>query len=129
MNISKIKEEFEVLPTIPPTEETLSFIDKILDDPEISKKDRYEFADIFFDLISRLTANYAHLQPSQVKKIISWIEENWDEKNIEYTDLLVSIVINADDSVAKDFLKVKINLSRNPLVKKILREALEEISA
>jgi len=128
MNFDEIKLKYENLQTIPPTEVTLSFIDEMLDNSEVPSGNRYEFANLIFELMSALTDNYARITDEQSVKIISWIEKNWCEDDISYTDLQVSIIANTEESLAKNFIESKISTAKNSQVREMLEEVKDELS-
>ncbi len=128
MNFDEVRAEFECLPTIPPTEVTLAFIDKVLTVRNTPPVYRSDFAEIISDLITSLTDNYASVTHEQTLKIIEWVGENWDESDLGYIDLLISIVANTEVLPARAFLKSKLRGATGTQVKSMLIDMDKELS-
>jgi hypothetical protein len=128
MKFSQLKTEIQNAPTVPLVDDARTLINKLLSVAELEESELFEFADLLFGLMSGLANVDAFVDHDQSALIVSWIQLHWKESDLEYIDLLITILTNLSPDVSKPFLDEKLNYCSNQDIKKMLLEGIEEIS-
>ncbi len=127
MNFAQLKAEIQKAPTVPLVDDTRILISKLLSVSELEDSDLFEFADLLFDLMSKLADVYAYVDDNQSALILDWIQKHWRENDTEYIDLLITILTNLSPAISKPFIDDKIKSCLDKEVKEILLEGIREL--
>jgi hypothetical protein len=128
MNFAQLKAEVEKAPTVPLVDDTRVLISNLLSASELEDSDLFEFADLLFGLMSKLADVYAYVDDNQSALIVDWIRKHWRGNDLEYIDLLVTILTNLSPAISKPFFDEKIKSCCDKEVKEILLEGIRELN-
>ena len=127
MNINELIAEIEDSETFPPSYVVKSFVDRLLNCEIHSKQDTNLYLECLSELIEKLAENHDRVSPEQSKKVVKWASCNWFVDDLEYLDLLLTVLVNIDPEYSKPFLEEKALSTANFSSKKLILETLSEI--
>ena len=127
LNFESVKEEIENSPTVPLPDDSHQLMNKLLKFSTSDAINTVEYASLIYDLISKLSANFSHVNNEQSQLILTWVDKHWEEKDLGYVDLLVSILVNISPELSKIFIEEKLNISSCDKCIEFLKDALSEL--
>ena len=127
MNIEEIISEIEDLDTFPPSAIVINFVDKVLNCEVNSEGDNRLILQCLSELVEKLSENYDRVTANQSKEIVDWANLNWFANDLEYLDLILTVLVNVDSRFSKPFLEEKAFCTDNSSSRELIVEALSEI--
>lgn len=127
MEIEKIAKEIELLDTFPKSGISWKYADKVLSCEPASFEECKLIFDCLIELLWKLTENYDCFSSKQEAKIISLAEQNWSYTDIEYMDVVLTVVLNCDANLAMKLIEDKVGKTNDSVYEDLVIEAITEL--